>query len=201
MKLTNILLVAIIGLMAVVFYQHNKISKLENIPVKIDTVVKNIEVHDTIPGKPRLIKVIDMDTVYFTKLEYLPHPDYEILLDQYEKLSKAHFSKNIYETKFPMKPNGVVTVYDTVSANKLVGNNVMLDYIIPERVIRIIEQAPPTRNLYAGTMVTGGKEQMVNSVNVGLLYKDKTDKIFGASIGYSGSRQLQFGVSTYIKIK
>lgn len=201
MKLTNILLVAIIGLMAVVFYQHSKIGRLENVPVKIDTVVKNIEIHDTIPGKPKLIKVIEMDTVYFTKLEYLPHPDYDILLDQYEKLSKAHFAKNIFETKFPMKPNGVVTVYDTVSANKIVGNNVMLDYIIPEKTVYIVEQAPPTGSLYAGTMVTGGKEQMVNSVNVGLLYKDKTDKIFGASIGYGGSRQLQFGVSTYIKIK
>jgi len=201
MKLTNILLVAIIGLMAVVFYQQSRINKLENVPVKIDTVVKNIEVHDTIPGKPKLIRVIDMDTIYFTKIEYLPHPDYDVLLDQYEKLSKAHFSKNIYETKFPMKPNGLVTVYDTVSANKLVGNNIMLDYIIPERVIRIIEQAPPTRNLYAGTMVTGGKQQMVNSVNLGLLYKDKTDKIFGASIGYNAAGHVQYGLSTYIKLK
>lgn len=201
MKLTQVLAFILLVLLGVIYYQGCKINSLENQPVKRDTVVQYVEVHDTIPGKPKLIKVIDMDTMYFTKIEYLPHPDYDVLLDQYDKLSKAHFSKNIFETRFPMHPNGVVTVYDTVSANKLVGNSVMLDYIIPERIVRVTKIAPPTRNLYAGTMVTGGRQQIVNSVNLGLLYKDKTDKIFGASIGLNGSGQFQYGISSYIKIK
>lgn len=201
MKLNSALIVIILLLVGFTYYQNHKIGVLENKPVEVDTLIEYVEIHDTIPGKPKLVKVIDLDTVYMTKVEYIPHPDYNVLLGQYEDLLKNHFTKSVYETKFAMKPNGHVIVFDTVSANKIVGNSVVLDYVIPEKTIYITEKAPPTRNFYLGTTLTGIKQQFINSVNVGVLYKDKTDKLFGASLGYNGAGFLQYGFSSYIKIK
>lgn len=200
MKLTQVLAFVLLVLLGVIYYQGCKINSLENQPVKRDTVVQYVEVHDTVPGKPKLIKIIDKDTVFYPKIEYLPHPDYEILLSQYENLIVKHFSKNVFQTTVPIK-YGIATIIDTVTENKSIGNQLILDVMFPEKIITVTKFAPPTRNLYAGTMVTGGRQQIVNSVNLGLLYKDKTDKIFGASIGLNGSGQFQYGISSYIKIK
>jgi len=200
MKLTNILFVAIIALLLVTFFQCKKIKDIGALPPKVDTVIKNIEIHDTVPGKPKLIKILETDTVFYPKVEYVPHPNYDTLLAQYEELIKKHFVKNIYETRFPVK-YGVATVTDTVHGNKLVGNNLMLDFIIPEKHITVFQPLPVERNFYLGTLITGGKKEFVNSVNVGGLYKDKKDRIFGASIGYNGAGHIQYGFSSFIKIK
>lgn len=200
MKLTQILALSIVILLGVVLFQHNKIKNFQPPAPKVDTVINYVEVHDTVPGKPRLVKIIDKDTVFYPKIEYLPHPDYDILLDQYQRLAAKHFVTKVFETKFPIK-YGFARVIDTVAENKVVGNDLILDIDIPERIIKVTQPAPPSRQYYVGTIGTLTKEDFLNSVSIGGLYKDKKDRIFGASIGINESGKIQYGVSSYIKIK
>ena len=200
MKLTQILALSLVILLGVVFFQHNKIKNFQPEPPKTDTVVNYIEVHDTVAGKPKLVKVIDTDTVFYPKIEYLPHPDYDVLLGQYENLIVKHFSKNVFETKIPIK-YGVATILDTVTENKSIGNQLILDLKFPENTITITKPALLVRQYYLGTIGTLTTQDFLNSVSIGGLYKDKKDRIFGASIGLNGSGNIQYGVSSYIKIK
>lgn len=200
MKLTQFLALSIVILLGVVLFQYNKIKNFQPPAPKVDTVVNYIEVHDTVIGKPKLVKIIDKDTIFYPKIEYLPHPDYDILLTQYENLIVKHFSKNVFETRIPIK-YGVATILDTVTENKSIGNQLILDVIFPEKTITITKPAPPTRQYYLGTIGTLTSQDFLNSVSIGGLYKDKKDRIFGASIGINQSGNIQYGVSSFIKIK
>lgn len=200
MKLTQILALSIVILLGVVLFQYNKIKNFQPPAPKVDTVVNYIEVHDTVPGKPKLVKIIDKDTIFYPKVEYLPHPDYDILLDQYQRLAAKHFVTKVFETKFPIK-YGFATIIDTLTENNLVGNNLILDVEFPERIIKVTQPAPPKREYYLGTIGSLTKQNFLNSISVGGLYKDKKDRIFGASIGINGSGNLQYGISSYVKIK
>jgi hypothetical protein len=202
MKITNILLLAIIALLLVTVFQCKKIREIEIESANVDTVVEIIEIHDTIktPGKIKFVKG-ETDTLWLTEIEYMPDPDHEKLLRQYMALGAKHFAKNSFETRFPVGEYGVAIVRDTVLENKLVGSGLELDVIFPSKTITITKPAPPVKQFYIGTSITGDKQELVNSVNVGGLYKDKKDRIFGASIGFNETGRLQYGVSSYIKIK
>lgn len=200
MKLTQFLALSIVILLGVVLFQYKKIKNFQPLPPKVDTVINYVKVHDTIPGKPKLIRVIDKDTIFYPKIEYLPHPDYDILLTQYENLIVKHFSKNVFQTTIPIK-YGVATILDTITENKSIGNQLILDVMFPEKIITVTKFAPPTRQYYLGSIGTLTTQNFLNSVSIGGLYKDKKDRIFGASIGINQSGQLQYGVSSYIKIK
>jgi len=202
MKITNILLAAIIGLLLVTFFQYRKIKEIEALPTVTDTVVEFIEIHDTIrtPGKIKFVKG-ETDTIWLTEIEYVPDPEHEKLLRQYMVLGNKHFAKNSFETRFPVGEYGVAILRDTVMENKLVGSGLELDVIFPSKTITIVKPAPPVKQFFIGTSITGGGQQFVNSVNVGGLYKDKKDRIFGASLGFNDLGRLQYGISSYIKIK
>ena len=202
MKITNILLLAIVALLVVTFFQYRKIKEIEVVPPKVDTVVEIVEIHDTVktPGKIKFIKG-ETDTLWLTEIEYVPDPEHEKLLRQYMALGNKHFAKNSFETKFPVGEYGVAIVRDTVLENKLVASGLELDIIVPTKTITITKPAPPVKQFYIGTSITGNKEQFVNSVNIGALYIDKKDKIFGASIGFNDAGRNQYGISSYIKIK
>ena len=202
MKITNILLVAIVALLLVTFFQYRKIKEIEVVPPKVDTVVEIVEIHDTVktPGKIKFIKG-ETDTLWLTEIEYVPDPEHEKLLRQYMALGNKHFAKNSFETKFPVGEYGVAIVRDTVMENKLIASGLELDIIVPTKTITITKPAPPVKQFYIGTSITGSKQQFVNSVNIGALYKDKKDKIFGASIGFNDAGRIQYGISSYIKIK
>ena len=68
MKLTQILALSLVILLGVVLFQHNKIKNFQPEPPKTDTVVNYVEVHDTVVGKPKLVKVIKKDTVFYPKI-------------------------------------------------------------------------------------------------------------------------------------
>ena len=202
MKITNILFVAILALLLVTFFQYRKIKEIETIPTQVDTVLEFIEIHDTIkaPGKIKFVKG-ETDTMWLTEIEYVPDPEHEKLLQQYMALGNKHFAKNTFETKFPIAGYGSATLRDTVLENKLIGSGLELDVIFPSKTITITKPAPPVKQFFIGTSITGGGQQFVNSVNVGGLYKDKKDRIFGGSIGFNDAGRFQYGFSSHIKLK
>lgn len=200
MKSNNFLYLVIGALITIVLLQRCGGDKPADTPApKIDTVIKYIKVHDTVKGKIKYIKG-ETDTSWMTRIEYVPDSNYPLLLKQYKALGGRHFKTNIYKTKFPIK-YGSAQVTDSIFGNELVNSTLELDVVFPEKTITIIQPAPPVRQLYVGTFLTGDKKDFINSINVGLLYKDKKDKVFGLSLGYNNVGTIQYGASSYWKIK
>ena len=95
----------------------------------------------------------------------------------------------------------VLTVLFMVQQNKFLGRSYITNVTIPEKTITITNtlHPKPTRQFYIGGGISGNKTSLINSVNVGLLYKDRRDRIFGIGASYNG--QINYGVQSYWKIK
>jgi hypothetical protein len=52
-----------------------------------------------------------------------------------------------------------------------------------------------------GGGVTGNKQIELQTIQGGVLYKSKRDKIFGLHIGLNNNSQVIYGLSSYWKIK
>lgn len=199
MNLENKVLRLFLLVMAgIVIFQRCGGGKWEAPAPKIDTVIVYKEIHDTVKGKTKFIKG-ESDTLWSTVTEYIPDTSYPKLLGQYKKLGDQYFEKNVYETEFTLGVYGKAKVTDSISTNKLISSKLTFDLLIPEKTITIKEQLPPKRQLYVGAGITGNPSSYLNGVYVGALYKDKKDKLFGASVGYNG--QIVYGLSSYWKIK
>lgn len=192
-----LLVIAILG--AIVFLQ--KCDGGDNIvpPPKIDTVIKYVEIHDTVPGKPKYIKG-KRDTIWMDSLIYVPDTSYPKLLEQYKALGNKHFSTNIFRNEFKIGTYGKATVTDTLRANQLIASGLVYDIKVPEKTITIIKPEDPKRQLYLGFGAFGNKRNPVDGVFVGGVYKDRQDRLSGVSVGYNNG-QLNFGLSSYWKIK
>ena len=200
MKLNNFLYLVIGVLIAILLLQRCGGGNTPETPApKIDTVIKYIRIHDTVKGKTKYIKG-ETDTSWITVIDYVPDSNYPLLLKQYKALGDRHFKTNVYRTKFLIK-YGSVHVTDSIFGNELITSSLELDAIFPDRTITIVKPLPPVRQLYVGTFLTGDRKDFINSINVGLLYKDKKDKIFGLSVGYNNVGTIQYGASSYWKIK
>lgn len=200
MKFNNFLYLVIGVLVAILLLQRCGGENTPETPPapKIDTVIKYITVHDTVKGKTKYIKG-ETDTSWITVIDYVPDTNYPILLKQYKALGDRHFKTNVYKTRFPIK-YGSIQVTDSIFGNELITSSLELDAIFPEKTITIVKPLPPVRQLYVGTFLTGDRKDFINSINVGLLYKDRKDKIFGLSVGYNNVGTIQYGASSYWKI-
>ena len=192
-----LLIIAILAI--IVFFQKCGGDKYIPVEPKIDTVVQYVEIHDTVLSKPKYIKG-KKDTLWMDSLVYIPDTAYPKLLEQYKALGNKHFSTNIYKNEFKLGQYGKATVSDTLKGNQLISSGLVYDITIPEKTITLEKQAPAKRQLYIGAGAYGNRQNIVSGVYVGGLYKDRKDRISGVSVGY-GNNQLQFGISSYWKIK
>ena len=172
------------------------------VPGKADTLV----VHDTSWQKYDSVvykKLKVTETIHDTiPVEYYPHDMYDSLKVQYEELAKAYLAKNIYKDTFRVPQiKGTFIVNDTVKNNELMGRSWTADYMIPtaKETITITKPAPLKRQLYIGGGIIGSRTQ-IQSINAGLLYKTKKDRILGVSAGINQQLQPQAGVSLYWKL-
>jgi hypothetical protein len=58
----------------------------------------------------------------------------------------------------------------------------------------------PKRQIYAGIGLGGDGVKLIDQVSLGMLYKDRSDRIFGASVIASPSG-IGYGVQSFWKIK
>jgi hypothetical protein len=199
MKSTN-LYILILGLIIVILLQRTGCTYLPKHPPlsKTDTVIEYLEVHDTVPGKPILLKA-KKDTIWRDSIQYKPDTSYAGLLKQYNSLDDKFFTEHIFKTDYKLGTYGTASVFDTVVANMIIGNSIAYSVTIPEKIVTIVRPYSPVKQLYLGGGVYGNPLTPIKAVNVGLLYKDKRDRIFIASIGFDG--QPIYGFSSYWKIK
>jgi len=127
---------------------------------------------------------------------------YDSLLVQYNELAKDFLAKNIYEDTLKVPAiRGLFIVKDTVKNNKLLGRSWTADFILPtvKETITITKTLPPKRQLYIGGGIVGSRSAF-ESINAGMLYKTRKERILGVTGGINQNLQPQVGVSLYWKL-
>lgn len=195
--------IIIIILLIVVTCQSGKETiKIKEV-IKRDTVtvIKKVIIHDTVPGKTVYIKGTP-STSWVNIGKWVPKPTYDSLLEQYKALGGLYFKKNVFSTRFDIENHGYVMVKDSISENWLNHSELQSFLTFTEKTVTVTEKElyKPKRQLYLGLILTGTKIEVMNSASVGLLYKDKKDRLFGGSIGMT-SQGTQIGLQSYLKIK
>lgn len=195
----------IIGiLLTIIFLQWKQCSKpAEVVVVKTDTVVKVVEIRETVHSDTLYIVSSERDTMWKESVIYVPDSTYKGLLAQYYTLGDKYFTTNYFNTTFPIKDYGYVVVTDTIKENLLAGSGMQTFLKIPERTITIEKEVvlPPASEMFIGGGIGVQPTTFINSIYFGGLYKDKKRNIYGININYSPSMGLSYGVSYYAKIK
>lgn len=199
MKSNNFFVVIIIVLMFVVLLQRSSYipNTVPELP-KTDTITNLVVIHDTTPGKPIFLKA-KRDTVWRDSISYKPDTSYAGLLKQYDSLVDKYFTEHIFKTDYKLGTYGTASVFDTIVANMIIGNSVAFNLTVPERIVTITKPYSPTRQFYVGGGLYGNPLTPIKSANVGLLYKDRRDRVFIGSVGFDG--QPVYGFQSYWKIK
>lgn len=194
----NILSIAILILAVIIVLQRSDSSP--------DIIEKSIVIRDTIWQKKDGViytspKVVQTIPVKIISEKYLPDPNYDKLVLQYQELVKLHLSKNVQKDSVQIDSIGFVRVTDTVQNN--VVQNRKWEYNIKYPIIKetIIEPPKKVNQLYIGGGLQGNQYNIINSINGGILYKNKKDQLYGLSIGVNTNGQVVYGVSSYWKIK
>ena len=194
----NILSIAILILAVIIILQRINSSP--------DIVEKSIVIRDTVWQKKDSViytspKVMQTIPVKIISEKYLPDPNYDKLVLKYQELVKLHLAKNIQKDSVQIDSIGFVKVTDTVQNN--VVQNRKWEYNIKYPIIKetIIEPPKKINQLYIGGGLQGNQYNIINSINGGILYKNKKDQLYGLSIGVNTNGQAVYGVSSYWKIK
>ena len=194
----NILSIAILILAVIIVLQRSNSSP--------DIIEKPIVIRDTIWQKKDSViytspKVVQTIPVKIVSEKYLPDPNYDKLVLQYQELVKLHLSKNVQKDSVQIDSIGFIKVTDTVQNN--VVQNRKWEYNIKYPIIKETVIQPPKKvnQLYIGGGLQGNQYNIINSVNGGILYKNKKDQLYGLSIGVNTNGQVVYGVSSYWKIK
>ena len=194
----NILSIAILILAVIIVLQRSNSSP--------DIIEKPIIIRDTIWQKKDSViytspKIVQTIPVKIISEKYLPDPNYGKLVLQYQELVKLHLAKNIQKDSVKIDSIGFVKVIDTVQNN--IVQNRKWEYNIKYPIIKETVIQPPKRvnQLYIGGGLQGNQYNIINSINGGILYKNKKDQIYGLSVGINTNGQVLYGVSSYWKIK
>ena len=194
----NILSIAILILAVIIVLQRSNSSP--------DIIEKPIVIRDTVWQKKDSViytspKVVQTIPIKVVNEKYLPDPNYDKLILQYQEIVKLHLAKNIQRDSVQIDSIGFVKVTDTVQNN--VVQNRKWEYNIKYPIIKetIIQPPKKVNQLYIGGGLQGNQYNIINSINGGLLYKNKKDQIYGLSVGINTNGQIVYGISSYWKIK
>ena len=198
--MNKILVFVVMILLFTVTLQHKGCTGSQ---IKADTVTLHDttwQVHDSLIIKKLKIKEVIHDTL---PAEYIADTNYPKLKAQYDALVFAHLAKNIYVDTLKIDTLGYVTVADTLHKNEIQNRSYKYNYKIPTVTVTttITKQAPPKGALFIGGGITSTKQLELQTIQGGVLYKTKKDKIFGLHIGINNNSQVIYGVSSYWKIK
>lgn len=205
LKAISIVQIVIIALLLIIALQKcDGDGKSGKTSSSRDTVI-SIRYHyvkDSGHTKPIFIKG-ERDTILETSIEYMPSEDYDELLSQFEELKQTFLSRNVFQDSIPIDTFGYVSLYDTIQKNNILGRAYKSVVKVPEKTITITNTIypEPKRQMYIGGGIFGNKDNIAGQVQAGLLLKNKKDQIFGVSTGINANGQVQYGISSYWKIK
>jgi hypothetical protein len=155
----------------------------------------------TIYSKPQIIKTIPYSVpIDRWSTEYLPDTNYSKLLQQYQSLVVTYLSSNLLQDSIKIDSIGYIKILDTISANSVKGRSTSYNLKYPVVKETLTIQDKPKREMYFGIGLGGDKVKLIDNISLGLMYKDRKDRMFGASVMASPSG-IEYGVQSYWKIR
>lgn len=198
----RVYLIVIAVLVAIIFLQRSCTSnpsvgsRLSGKPeIKYDTVWKEVVKFQT-----KKIKILERDTTFLPGDSiFIPDAKYDKLKLQYELLAKNYGIRNIYRDSVQLDTLGFIVVTDTIQYNTVASRSYLHNYKLPTVIATVLPQ--PRRQLYIGGGISIDNGLNLSNLQVGLLYKNRKDQIYGLHTGISQNLQPYFGGSMYWKIK
>jgi hypothetical protein len=189
-------------LLVIIFLQRACTPQVtpEVIPqVTYDTILK----HDTSVVVKKM-KITSHDTTYIPEDPiYMLDTSCDLVKERFQKVVKAHTTKNMYIDTILIDSFGKVFIYDTVQFNTLGARKIAKNYAIPIITKTITTIIPPKRQLYIGGGLDGtyiNKQVNLTMVQAGVMYKNKKDQIYGVNAQIDSKGNLSYGLKSYWKI-
>lgn len=193
-----IIIALLVFLLIKTFFPSKNIITIPTVRVERDTTYSVKD--STITLKPQIIQTIPFPVKEITK-EYLPDTSYEKLVVQYQELVKKFLASNISKDSVKIDSFGYVNIIDTVSENHIKNRSVNWNLKLPTVTTKIHYPYIPKNKVFFGIGLQGNPTTLVTQFNGNLLFQNKKDNILGVQAGISPRGELNYGVSTYWKIK
>lgn len=192
--------ITIIALLVAVIFLQRQCNSSQPTP-EPSTIVK-VDTHyvykDTVIIK--YVTLVKTDTMWLPgDSVFIPDTCYAQLKLQFETLTRSYVARNIYRDTLALDTFGFVIVQDTIQYNRLRQHQYQLSYSMP--VVTKTVTLPAKRQLYAGGGLSTNTALTSMSLQSGLLYKDKKDRVYGLYILTNGQEPAQVGFSSYWKIR
>lgn len=176
--------------------------------VEKDTVWYHTD--STVYREPEIIKTTPYPVEKLT-IEYLPDTNHERLLKQYIDLTTRYLATTIAIDSIRIDSIGYVKIKDSISKNAIASRSVSYNFKYPTIKVKetVTLKEEPRRQVFigGGVMVApsdvtslGALGRGVVEPNLGIMYKDKKNRMVGVNAGINGQGVAQYGVSTYVKI-
>ena len=152
------------------------VTEVEKIVTKVETRYDTLEIEKKVyvpKYQTRIVTNTVTDTVVLkSKIDTL-----EILKDYY--------SKYVYKDTLKLDSLGYITIIDTITQNKIFSRNFDSQVLIPTTTI--------TNDIYLnkvfGGVSIGGNKSQINFLSGDLLYKSKSDNVYGLGLGVNENLQ------------
>lgn len=199
-------LIVILVLVGVVFFQRACDRRPQPPP---DTIEVDGRTYEVIKYQTDTVEVITEKVVYRPGRD-IYHYDtvYVELPKDIDTLAilRDYYTKNVYrDTLYLDNDLGSISIEDTISQNRIVSR--VYDTRINSWVVTetIVVRDPPRRQVFVGVNGAISKSDIIHSVGVGALYKNRKEQVLQLGVGVTNSGDEQItpyiGVGAYWKIR
>jgi hypothetical protein len=204
-KFLDLKTILILGLVAVIFFMRACGGKVDEDVEIINVGGKDYELLEHKVDTLYEEKIVEVPTYFPQYIEKLVEVKVEIPADidslaviqkyysSYKVTDTLHLKYNFAEALTDVdgnKPNsnlgfGIVT--DVISQNAIQSRDIIWNYRIPTIYDTKIVKELPKNQLYIGGGVGFDKVNFLNGAKAGLIYKTKSDKMFGVDLGVTNN--------------
>ena len=195
--------ILIVALLIIILLQKCSGGSPEN-PTAPQITKDTVWVHtdSTITTKPQLIKTIPYAVpIDRWNTEYLPDSNYVLLIKQYETLVRELLAKNVSSDSIKIDSIGHIYITDTISKNQIVSRTTHYNLKYPVITNTVIIPEAKKGQVYIGMGIGGVGQDLINKINLGLMYKNKQDVMFGPTLSVEQNGNLFYGIQAFWKIK
>lgn len=208
-KLLDFKIIAIVLLAGLNGFQFYERQTKKETPQIVQTPPQIV--HDTVQVEVPVEVEVRVEVEVPVEVEKLVEVKVPISADTL-KIINDYLAQNTVLDTLKLKNNwGYVLVKDVISKNQLQSRKIESSYNIPtkEKIVQV--EQPKVNQWYLGFGFDYGFKTFFNGASTKLLYKTKSDKMFGFNLGfrnnvtnydtYEGKMEPYIGTSIFIKLK
>ena len=139
--------------------------------------------------------------------QYQPSQDLTTLVKQYQELANKFLAQNTYKDSILLKDStgkqvGVVSLDDMVSENQIKSRkpSYQLTFPVTTNTLTITKYAPNKTKFYVGANISGGRENVLNQVGIGLIYSSKKYALWQLKANYNFQGGISYELGRYWKL-